>query len=249
MAPDWAGSAFTPEQFDAITPPGVEDHYWSRGRVEVIADVLRRNQVPGEVLEIGCGRGHVVAALRDRGFDVTGIEPADVPPLDSVRGLVRTGVDTFSVDPRALSGVGTVLLLDVIEHLKKPAEFVDRIRAHLPGVRRIVCTVPARTELFSNYDVFNGHQRRYDPQSLRRHLDPGHSREWEAAYFFHVLYPAARLLLLAAGKRGTRFRVPAGTLARWLHRAAGWCLYYEYRVLPGTWRGTSIIASVLESDG
>lgn len=246
MGVEPADTAFAAGQFDAIYPPGVERHYWNRCRNSVIEDMLRRVAPKGAMLEIGCGKGLVVAALRARGFDVTGVELATVEPVPEASAHVQAGVDLFHLDPRRFTEVRTVLLLDVIEHLEDPAAFIDRIRAFLPAVQCIVYTVPARQELFSNYDRFNGHYRRYDLGTLRRHVDPDSRRGWTASYFFHLLYPAAWLQLRLKGERETRFAVPRSSISRLIHVILGLLFRMEYALLPSSWPGTSIIAAVRE---
>lgn len=245
MANDPAGTAFDEQQFDAIYPVGVELHYWNRCRNAIIAAAVRQAP-PGPVLEVGCGKGLVVADLRKRGFDVTGVDLAPVRPLDEVKDHVRTGVDLFDIPSTGLSNVRTVLLLDVIEHLEDPIGFLARLRGHLPAAATIIFTVPACQELFSNYDEFNRHFRRYDLATLRAHTDANHTRGWKASYFFHTLYPAAWLQLRIVGSREARYHVPRSFFGRLIHRALGIFFRLDHALLPSTWKGTSIIATVTE---
>lgn len=248
MAVETTSSAFDEAQFDAIYPLGVERHYWNICRNAVIARAVG-NVGPGEILEVGCGKGLVVADLRTRGFDAIGVDLAPVQPVPGMEAWVRTGVDLFDIDPGVFSDVRTVLLLDVIEHVEGPADFVDRIRRHLPQAEAFIFTVPARQELFSNYDAFNRHHLRYDRHTLRKHVDPLAERNWKASYFFHALYPAAWLQLKLKGSRRTWYDVPETPLQRMMHWLLGRLFMLEYRMLPGGVPGTSIIATVREKKG
>ena len=239
-------TAFDADQFDAIYPPGVELHYWNRCRNAVIAGFLERHAPDAPMLEVGCGKGLVVAALRDRGVQIRGVELAAIEPVEEAAPYVQAGVDLFDLDPVRFDDVRTVLLLDVIEHIEDAAGFIDRIRTFLPNVVCIVCTVPARQELFSNYDSFNGHFRRYDLDLLKQHMDPSGTRRWSGSYFFHSLYPAAWLQLRMNGARETRFNVPRSAIACLLHSVLGAAFRLEQRLLPGSWYGTSIIAACIE---
>lgn len=245
MANDAAASAFQEHQFDAIYPPGVERHYWNVARNVIIAEQLRKVE-PGQVLEVGCGKGLVVAYLRERGFDVVGVDLAKVGVLPEVEEHVLTGVDLFDLDPTRFTNTKTVLLLDVIEHLEDPTAFVERIRTFIPSVKNFIFTVPARQELFSNYDEFNRHYRRYDARTLRAHVDPQEARVWRASYFFHLLYPAAWMQLRLKGARETRYNVPKTGFAKFLHNMLGHFFILDHKVLPAKWKGTSLIATVTE---
>lgn len=242
--PDATTTAFDHERFDAIYPPGVERHYWNICRNRVIADRLRAAGAEGPMLEVGCGKGLVVAALRKRGFDITGVELAAVDVVPAAVGHVTTGTDALRLEEGRRTAVRTILLLDVIEHIEDPVRFLADLRQAYPALRWMVLTVPARQEIFSNYDRFNRHFLRYDRSTLRRHVTSGKEERIRSAYFFHVLYPAARLLLSAKGERKPYFSVPAPGLSSLMHRVIAWCFFLEFRLLPRSWWGTSLIAVV-----
>jgi SAM-dependent methyltransferase len=236
------GTAFDQAQYDAIYPDGVERHYWNRSRYAAIVSLLRRSGSSGPILDVGCGKGLVVAALHGQGFEVRGVELADVPALPAVAQLVRCGTDALDLPEVERGQVSTILLLDVIEHLEDPGQFLARLRDGFPALRTVVVTVPARQELFSDFDVFNGHFRRYHPALLRQHLSLLQGRVIHLSYLFHALYPAA--LLLARHGRSRSFHAPAPGPANWLHAALGRLFLLEWRCLPRAWRGTSLLAAV-----
>ncbi len=238
------GTAFDRDQFDAIYPPGVERHYWNICRDRMIAGHLRAAGVEGPMLEVGCGRGLVVAGLRRMGFDLRGVERAKVDVVPAAAGHVTTGIDALLLDAEQRATIRTILLLDVIEHIADPVGFIAGLRQAYPALRWMVYTVPARQELFSNYDRFNRHFRRYDRATLRAHITTGIKDHIRIAYFFHALYPAARLLLATRGERKPAFNVPAPGLPSMLHRLIAWYFLMEARLLPHGWWGTSLIAVV-----
>lgn len=235
-------TSFDQEQFEAIYPQGVERHYWNRCRIAVITDNLRSIKDAGPMLEVGCGKGLVVSALRRYGFDITGVELAEVEPLQEVAPFVNVNTDALDLDPGIRSGIQTILLLDVIEHLEDPVAFMTRLRSAFPKLRRFIVTVPARQELFSNYDRFNRHFRRYDIPLLRDHAESSMGTVRTAGYFYHALYPAAWIQLRTRGARKLHFTVPAPGVPSFFHRLLGYFFFLEYKVLPSSWRGTSIIA-------
>jgi hypothetical protein len=237
-----ADTAFSDEQFDKIYPPGVERHYWNRCRNRVIERALRRSGAEGPLLEVGCGKGLVVHYLRAQGFDIHGVELAPVTPLAGMEAYVRTGLDVMALEDAEAVRYRTVLLLDVIEHLPDPSGFVAMVRRKFPHVENILVTVPARQELFSDFDRFNGHFRRYDGQAVKAHLAGPGVRELQWSYVFHALYPVVRLQLASKGQREMGFTSPRGPLWQFAHVCIGAFLYLDHLLLPSRWKGTSIIA-------
>ena len=86
---------------------------------------------PGsQVLDIGCGTGAVARALRARGCVVTGLDELPVEEVDGPDNYfqIQLGKGSLPVDP---SKYDVVLLLDVIEHLKNPEDFINMLHDHL----------------------------------------------------------------------------------------------------------------------
>jgi len=168
-------------------PEGYDRHYWHQARQRLVLDALRRHGA-SRVLDIGCGPGAYVRALRAAGFDADGCDPghAGVPIL--APGHVFTGRGLEQMDGRRLADVDTALLLDVIEHLPDPAPFLADVRRRLPRLRLLIVTVPARPELWSALDRAAGHHRRYTRASLRAALGEAGFAVRELTYAFRLLY-------------------------------------------------------------
>lgn len=235
-------TSFSEEQYDLAYPEGIEFHWWNRYRSGLIAR-LCRDAVPAgaRLLEVGCGRGGEVRALRASGLNVRGVELAPVPPLAAVANYVDSdqGATTLPAEQRA--GVTGILLLDVIEHLPEPAAFLDALQQAYPDLETVIVTVPARGELWSNYDDFYGHYRRYTLPMLS---ELAQSLGWErqrSGYFFQLLYLPMRLMSALGVKRATSIAAPA-TGVRWLHALVAAYHRLEESVLPGAIPGTSAYA-------
>ena len=67
----------------------------------------------------------------------------------------------FDLPEEERRGVTTLLVLDVIEHLEDPIAFLREVLSSFPDVSSLIVTVPAREELWSAFDDFYGHHRRY----------------------------------------------------------------------------------------
>ena len=90
---------------------------------------------PGSrVLDIGCGPGAFARELKKRGCRVTGIDQHRPPDPQVFEGFhVWDGRLDLPLD---LGQFDTVLMLDIIEHLTQPEEFLDVLRGAVGGGRR-----------------------------------------------------------------------------------------------------------------
>lgn len=235
-------SEFSREQYSHAYPDGVENHWWNRSRCWLILKLLHRfcGQSP-LVVDVGCGRGLEVQALRAAGVITHGVELAAVQPVANVAAWVTTGTDASDLDPELRAQANVLLLLDVLEHLEEPEAFLRQLLDHYPNVARIVVTVPARAELWSNYDEFYGHQCRYSLEGLKS-LGSGAGLGCKAVgYFFQLLYPPARLLALLGKDRAIDI-VPPTANKRWLHGVIARFFHAGHLLLPHQLRGSSAYA-------
>ena len=234
---------FTNEQFDAIYPDGIENHYWSKSRNRIVAKVVKKYRASGKVLEVGCGRGVVIDYLISQGIELRGVELAEVSPLATVKDKIWTNCDAKDIPEEYRDQVGTLLLLDVIEHLPEPELFLQQLKEQYKKLKTLIITIPARQELFSNYDEFNGHFRRYDLEMLRNTAAHIQSKLVYQAYLYHILYLPTKVILSLSGKRSTTIKPPKGIMIG-LHAIIAKCLELDYLIFPKKWRGTSIISVI-----
>ena len=83
----------------------------------------------GHVLDIGCGQGYVAAEFVKKGCRVTGMDRY-VPAADEApKGVdfIRWDLDR-SEFPVNVSQFDQIFMLDIIEHLKAPEDFMDELR-------------------------------------------------------------------------------------------------------------------------
>ena len=236
-------TAFDEEQRRLSFPAGIEYYFWHVARVQILYDKLRPLRPDDLVLDIGCGPGVEVRGLRARGIDCIGCDPA---PYDRV--LAREDADgnplfyerdAFELPEEVTERVRIVLLLDVLEHLAEPASFLRRCRERFPSLRQVLMTMPARQELWSNYDEVFGHHQRYDRLSASALCVRSGLVVETTGYFFHGLYlPMALAKLL----RGEREVVVRPIKWRRVHQALGTMFYLEEKLIPSFVAGTSIYA-------
>ncbi len=117
-----------------------------RATADHYLDLLAGVGVParGELLEIGCGAGNFLVCAADRGFNVTGLEYSPYAAERARknlngRGRVLVGEVTALADQA--NAYDVCVLCDVIEHVRRPDEFVREIlRLLRPGGVLLVVT-------------------------------------------------------------------------------------------------------------
>jgi SAM-dependent methyltransferase len=178
-----------------------ERHFWHAARNRWIELALQHHGVrpPARVLEVGCGSGAVAGALSRRGYDVVGVDTAEV--------LVRKAHERI---PKATFIVGSVAGLDlklepfdaigffdVLEHLEDPLALLRQALAHARPGALVMATVPALQSLYSAVDTLAGHKRRYELGELAQTFSRVGLTGVREHGIFRLLLPALR------GRRAT----------------------------------------------
>lgn len=167
------------------------------------------------VLDVGAGDGWFAENLLD-----------DLPPDVEVVcwDINYRQPELHHDDPRIVRtvvapepGFDLLLLLDVLEHVDDPSEFlatqVTRLAA--PGTKVLVA-VPAHQALFSDHDRALGHHRRYSPDVLLAELTPWITVLDRGSIFSSLLAP--RTIAVAA----ERLRRRPGPSAAKQHGVGRW---------------------------
>lgn len=147
-----------------------EKDYWWFVNKRVAVRRLLEGALPngGRLLEVGCGGGLFGALLERDGWRVVG---TDKNPLAArfarEHGVTRAA--SFDADrgwPFAVESFDVFIMLDVLEHIEDDhAALREAARVLRPGGAGIVL-VPAYPFLFSAWDAYVGHHRRYTKRAL-----------------------------------------------------------------------------------
>jgi SAM-dependent methyltransferase len=172
----------------------VEDlHWWYRGRRRVIAEALRRMDLPGDVriLDAGCGSGRNMVDLAGFGR-VTGLELADASVAKArERGVGDVVQGTLDGMPFDDSSFDLAVSFDVIEHLEDDHLALAELRRVVRPGGSLLVTVPAYPRLWSQHDVVNHHFRRYTLRTLEAAAGAAGWQTVSSTHFNGILLPAA----------------------------------------------------------
>jgi SAM-dependent methyltransferase len=155
------------EDFWADAPADPEPWAWERRRSLLLAEAR-----PGErVLDLGCGAGRFVAALRDAGADPVGVELAEAALGRARRNA--PGADLRLVEPDGSlplehGGVDLVWCSEVLEHVADTAYLLLEVRRVLRPGGRLLVTVPFHGRVKAALIAFAHFDAHFDP--LGQHL-------------------------------------------------------------------------------
>jgi 2-polyprenyl-3-methyl-5-hydroxy-6-metoxy-1,4-benzoquinol methylase len=193
-----------------------QKHWWWRAREEAVIDLLRRKRLTPnlKILDVGCGDALFFNRLAEFG-DVEGIE-ADSRLVDP-RSPDRSRIYIQPFDQKFQPGkrYDLILMLDVLEHLKNPAEALGCVRDLLNHYGIFLLTVPAFQILWTNHDVLNHHHIRYRKKTLIPLLHHQKFRVLSTQYWFQWIAPIKLAMHFAQKLTSTDLdppRVPSNSL-------------------------------------
>ena len=201
-----AHDSYPAEGFD-VTAKIEQVSFWCRSRNRLIRMLLERGVPPPRqirMLDVGCGTGNVLEALRSRGgIQLTGSEIY----LSGLRHAKRRYPDmTFiQMDATAMpfeAQFDVVGAFDVIEHIEDDRLALANIhRALVPG-GLLIASVPQYPWLWSRLDEIVHHQRRYTRRDLIEKVVGAGLQPVLVTSFVTVLFPLMLLSRLFGRRRG-----------------------------------------------
>jgi 2-polyprenyl-3-methyl-5-hydroxy-6-metoxy-1,4-benzoquinol methylase len=252
-----AESSYDPACFDALAQVE-EKHFWFRARTQVISTLVRQitaGLAPGyRVLEVGCGTGNILRALKQAcpAGSVTGMD-LHAQGLAYARRRSPCGLLQGDIHAAPFGSAFDVIgAFDVLEHLLDDVPVLRDLAAMLKPGGALVVTVPAHPYLWSYFDEYSHHCRRYTRAELQQKLEA-------AGYHIEYLseYMAAILPMVWLGRRmasgGTSAAPDSATrlagrdlrVVPVVNGALAWLLSQEARWVGQRWRmpfGASMVA-------
>jgi SAM-dependent methyltransferase len=168
--------------------PSIEapDYWWYLARERLLATALRPYAGrPRTALDIGSADAPSAGWLRDLAAVQVSLD------LDA-RGLARerNGVcGSATALPFREGAFDLVTAFDVIEHVEPESDVLSEVRRVLAPGGRLLVSVPAYRWAWTDFDVANGHHRRYTrPRAIAALEDHGFTVD-RATYAFAAVFP------------------------------------------------------------
>ena len=101
----------------------------------------RTGTPPARILEVGCGNGRLLHELALRGYDC---EASEMDPDIAAWVTNKTGIAVYpgAFPPADSQPYDLILLIDVLEHVRDPIQFVEEVRRRLSPAGRVLLHCP-----------------------------------------------------------------------------------------------------------
>lgn len=148
-------------------------------------------QLVNPVLEIGSGIGNITKILLEKEFNVTATDIDEgylnllvdrYGHLENLQGIECLDLESPQDSLKDIF-FNTVLLINVLEHIKNPTYAIQKAVSKLNDGGRIVVLVPAGHRLYCRLDSALGHIKRYNKRILTEELMSAGLRIEKMKYF------------------------------------------------------------------
>ena len=152
-------------------------------------------------LDVGCGTGIVQRQLQSGlGWHVDGCDLNSAAlTRNSTPGARIMLYNVFDRQVSLCEAYDYLVMFDVIEHIEKPAPFIEAALYHLKPRGLVFVNVPALPSLFSRYDTAAGHFRRYTTDGLTEELRNAGIEVSDVRYWGLSLIPVVALRKILSG--------------------------------------------------
>lgn len=221
-----------------------ENSFWFSHRMNILSTIALKD-LPEPIVDIGGGNGAVCLKLQEEGIDPLLLEPGE----DGVKNALSAGVKNVAHSSLNEAGfksesIGSILVLDVMEHIEKDEEFLVEISRILEQEGKLVLTVPAFNWLYSTFDQMVGHYRRYTLKELKHKIEKAGFQLKRSTYFFSLLplpiYMARKVFRLNKVSRSANYtghlknRGPGGRMMKLLLKPELLLLRAGFRIPIGS---------------
>lgn len=168
-------------------------HWWFVVRRKLLKIIIssfdfKSNPV---TLDIGCGTGSNLKTLKDLGLKVIGIDQSNYA-LSIIKRKSNFPLICGDINqlPIRSDSVGTIIAMDILEHLEDDSNGIGEIYRVLEKNGTIILTVPAFGFLWGIQDVITGHKRRYKKKEIIKKLEEEGFKVIRSSYFnFFLFFP------------------------------------------------------------
>jgi 2-polyprenyl-3-methyl-5-hydroxy-6-metoxy-1,4-benzoquinol methylase len=137
--------------------------------VDALADILVKHKV-SNLMEIGCGNGLFLSAMKNRGVTTVGFEPS----VAACKAAQANGLNVHNIffdeqTPQEFKGYDSFALRFVLEHLSKPIETLKNIASRCNDGAIGLIEVPNAEKQIRNkkwFEFFREHTMYFTPRTL-----------------------------------------------------------------------------------
>jgi 2-polyprenyl-3-methyl-5-hydroxy-6-metoxy-1,4-benzoquinol methylase len=196
----------------------------------VLMDEIAAHRRSGRLLDVGCALGFLLGVARARGFEAYGLD-LNEPVARAARKEFGRAVHCGGLDADAFPGIDfdVITLIDVLEHVPDPGDFLDRVAARLSSSGIVAAILPNASSLTRR--VLGRRWPHYAPEHLYhwsasnlprflerrgwrvRRLREGFRKTFTAHYLHSYTKNLGRTLVPGLGHLGAlRLRIPTGEM-------------------------------------
>ena len=220
-------------------------HFWMKWRFHIIRQMIEPYLFDGiKILEIGCGNGAVMKQFEMElklVIDGCDLNENALLHFEEVSGKVFL-YNIYDLNHLMTGKYDMILLLDVLEHIENDHLFLETAKKHLSPGGYILIGVPAFNALFSKYDKYVGHRRRYTLGSLKKLLHSSGLTILDSRYWGLSMIPVVIL------RKWYMFFIPEKMIVKkgfeppvkWINNLMHFIMGLENRVVKKAISGTSI---------
>jgi SAM-dependent methyltransferase len=203
------------------------ENFWYRIRNEILLSWINQYILKGsKFLEIGCGTGFVSQSIKENYdndcADVSGEALSYCRNKNAAHNYYQIDLcdeDLGSrIDISQYAGIG---LFDVIEHIEEDEKALRNINRLMAPDALLFMTVPANRELWSEWDEYTCHKRRYSKKDFVQLLNRSGFRIERMSFFMCILYPLVRISRVAAVEKRIKSSSPGDNIQKTIHYIIG----------------------------
>jgi SAM-dependent methyltransferase len=191
---------FDPDLFEPLAD--VEAHsFWFRARNRLVVATVRKHFPSARsFLEVGCGSGVVLAALREELPDLRLVGSDLYPEALEIARRRLPDVELRELDARRLpfdAEFDVAGAFDVIEHVDEDEQVLESLRRSVRSGGGVLLLAPQHPWLWSEHDRVVEHRRRYTRRGLVAKVQAAGLELVEVTSFVTALLPGMALSRLA----------------------------------------------------
>jgi len=193
-----------------------EKNWWYAARRSLVLGLLEKYSCVKNplVLDLGCGCGKTIEALRRAGAKCTGVDfSSEAISFCGQRSINAKKMDVLDIIFEDRFDV--VIALDLLEHVENDQLLAEKMFKALKPEGVLLVSVPAFNFLWSHHDTICHHKRRYRRKQLCCLLKKAGFEEKFSSYWnFSFFSPSAALkigkrILLKKSSKSDLFNAPA----------------------------------------